>query len=140
MKKNLFIAFAAIALACLVSSCGMLNTEQSYAASDLMGLWVEDGTQAYTRFMGTKDDTGEYYIGCEWDEADDKHEEDLIYMGNGYFKWKLVVTQLTEIHLMDNGGSNIPKVYTITTLTSGTLVYKDDAGVRKTFSKVVTTK
>ena len=68
-------------------------------------------------------------------------ESDLIPYGNGWFKYKLVKSDLTEIHLMDNGGADIPKIYTVVELSDVTLKYKvkDSKGAvkTKTFAKVV---
>ncbi len=63
-----------------------------------------------------------------WDEGDDVKESDLTELGNGWFKWKLTGDELMEIHLMENGGADIPKYYTITTLSETTLTYEDSFG------------
>ncbi len=90
----------------------------------------------YCVFLQDKDDTGEYYLGKTWDEGDDVFEEDLMYLGGGWFKWTLNAAELIEIHLMDNGGAEIPKYYTITDLTNMTLIYEDYAGKTFTWKKV----
>lgn len=108
-----------------------------FKEADLLGLWQETGTEAYVRFTSEKDDTGEYKYGREWDESEDIFESDLLPYGNGWFKYKLVQSDLTEIHLMDNGGAEVPKVYVVTKLTDTELQYKDNFGTTHSFDKVV---
>lgn len=74
--------------------------------------------------------------GKEWDTGDDVHEDDLKKHGNGWFKWSVEGTTLTHIHYMDNGGAQVPKPYTIVTLSATSFSYKDS---RKTYdyTKVV---
>ena len=105
--------------------------------ADLLGLWQEQNTEVFVRFTNEADDSGEYHYGREWDESEDIFENDLQPYGNGWFKYKLVKTDLTEIHLMDNGGADIPKVYQVLKLTAGELQYKDDYGKTHTLDKVV---
>lgn len=118
----------------VVASCGM---EPTFQENDLLGLWREDGTEAFVRFTSEKDSTGVYKYGCEWDEGDGVFESDLTKYGNGWFKWQLVKADLTEIHLMENGGADIPKVYTVSKLTDSELQYRDDFEVTHSFRKVV---
>ena len=44
---------------------------------------------------------------------------------------------LTEIHLMENGGADIPKVYTVRKLTDTELLYEDDFKNVHSFQKMV---
>ena len=141
--------FYELALVALVgiafSSCSMLggDKEPSYRLSDLQGLWQENNTQHFVRFTTEKSDEANYLYGREWDEAEDIFEEDLKPYGNGWFKYLFETTgSLTEIHLMDNGGAEIPKVYVVTKLTSTDLEYyeKDRKTNKFAFSKVVTAK
>ena len=111
-----------------------------FKEADLLGLWQETGTEAYVRFTSERDDTGEYKYGREWDESEDIFESDLLPYGNGWFKYKLVQSDLTEIHLMDNGGAEVPKVYVVTKLTAGDLEYKDNYGTTHIFEKVLEVK
>ena len=135
MKKRT-ILFGVLAIVAMVMiSCQ--SDKPTFQEADLLGLWQEDGTEAFVRFTAEKDSTGEYKYGREWDESDDMSESDLKLYGNGWFKYKLVKSDLTEIHLMDNGGADIPKVYTVLNLTEDALQYKDDRGVTTTFAKVV---
>ena len=143
MRKSiqfLFLAFVAVALA----SCDMFNkTTPSYQLSDLQGLWQENNTEHYVRFTKEQSDETGYLYGREWDEAEDITEDDLLPKGNGWFKYLFETTgSLTEIHLMDNGGAEIPKVYVVTVLNDTELSYyeKEHKSIKFNFTKVVTTK
>ena len=132
---KLFGILAIIAIA--MTSCFGSSEEPTFIENDLLGLWQEDGTEAFVRFTSEKDDTGEYKYGREWDESEDIFESDLLPYGNGWFKYKLVQSDLTEIHLMDNGSADIPKIYQVVKLNAGELQYKDAQGKTYHFSKVV---
>lgn len=73
--------------------------------------------------------------GKEWDTGDDVHESDLQQYGNGWFKWSVQGATLTHINYMDNGGAQVPKAYTITTLSAATFAYKDSRATY-TYTKV----
>ena len=120
-----------------MTSCFGSSEEPTFAENDLLGLWQETGTEAYVRFTSEQDEAGEYKYGREWDESEDIFESDLLPYGNGWFKYKLVQSDLTEIHLMDNGGAEVPKIYVVTKLTDTALQYKDDFGTTHSFDKVV---
>ena len=134
-RTILFSTLACIMIA--MTSCFGSGEVPTFAENDLLGLWQETGTEAYVRFTSEKDDTGEYKYGREWDESEDTFESDLKPYGNGWFKYKLVKSDLTEIHLMDNGGAEVPKIYVVTKLTDTVLQYKDDFGTTHSFDKVV---
>ena len=123
-----------------MTSCFNTSEEPTFVETDLLGLWQEKGTEVYVRFTNEKDNTGEYKYGREWDESEDVFESDLLPYGNGWFKYKLVKSDLTEIHLMDNGGAELPKVYVVTKLTAGNLEYKDNFGTTHVFEKVLEVK
>ena len=137
--RFLFLALVGIALA----SCNMFNNKPEYQLSDLQGLWLENNTEHYVRFTKEQSDETGYLYGREWDEAEDITEDDLLPKGNGWFKYLFETTgSLTEIHLMDNGGAEIPKVYVVTVLTDTELSYyeKDHKSIKFSFSKVVAAK
>lgn len=141
MKKRFLLPLLAIAL-CLTGcfDWGGGDDPDLFKESDLYGLWQEDGTEHYVRFLTSVEDGMDeegYKFGKEWDEAERVYEDRLVYHGNGWFKWKLVQSDLTEIHLMDNGGAELPKVYVLTKLNSTTLVYQDSYKKSHSFSKVV---
>lgn len=145
MKKLYYLAFVAV-VGIVLSGCSLFGgggNNPSFNLSDLQGLWEENGTQHYVRFTNEQSDETGYLYGREWDEAEEVYEEDLVYHGNGWFKYEFKTTgDLTEIHLMDNGGAELPKVYVVSTLTSSQLSYyeKDHTSNKFNFSKVVTAK
>jgi hypothetical protein len=140
--KFLLVALAGIVL----SSCSLLgggDKEPSYQLSSLQALWLENNTQHYVRFTTEQSNETGYLYGREWDEADDIYEEDLQPQGNGWFKYKFESNGgLHELHLMDNGGAEIPKEYIVSKLTDTDLEYyeKDYKSIKYRFSKVVSPK
>ena len=140
--KFLLVALAGIAL----SSCSLFgggDKEPSYQLSSLQALWLENNTQHYVRFTTEQSNETGYLYGREWDEAEDIYEEDLQPQGNGWFKYKFESNGgLHELHLMDNGGAEIPKEYIVSKLTDTDLEYyeKDYKSIKYRFSKVVSSK
>ena len=137
MKRRITILGILAVIALAMTSCFNHDNTPTFAERDLLGLWQEDGTEAFVRFTTEQDETGEYKYGREWDESEDIFESDLLPYGNGWFKYKLVQSDLTEIHLMDNGSADIPKIYQVVKLNAGELQYKDAQGKIYHFSKVV---
>lgn len=138
MKKNI-LRIALVALVGVVMTACVGTEAPTFSQSDLLGLWQENDTKHYVRFTAEKADSA-YMYAHEWDESEDVKEDDLKPYGNGWFKWKLVQTDLTEIHLMDNGGAEIPKIFTVTKLTGSELQYKDDYKKTHSYQKVVSVK
>lgn len=139
MKNNSLVIGILAMIAVTMTSCWYVPApEVVFNEADLLGLWQEEGAEAYVRFTSEQDETGEYKYGREWDESEDVYEEDLQQYGNGWFKYKLVKSDLTEIHLMDNGGADIPKVYVVVKLTDAELEYRDEYKITHRFVKVVT--
>ncbi len=152
MKKYYYLAICAIVSLTLTGCFGGSGSynDPSYSLSDLQALWQEDGTEHFVHFTTERSDEYPYYLGLEWDEAEEITEQDLIdareelgHPGNGWFKYEFKTSggDLTEIHLMDNGGAEIPKIYIVSKLTSDKLEYyeKDHSSSKYYFSKVVTT-
>ena len=146
INKILLLAWLGIALA----GCNLFNKPTEFQLSDLQGLWQENKTMHYVRFTTENSEETGYLYGREWDEAEDIYEKDLLDFlaeygihGNGWFKYKFEKNgNLTEIHLMDNGGAEIPKIYVVTLLTDTDLSYyeKDHKSIKFSFSKVVVAK
>lgn len=136
MKKSLKWT---LLLGVIIALASCQQQSVNFSESDLYGTWQEDGTEAYVRFLTAAEDTidGEYKFGYEWDLNEDVKPEDLMYHGNGWFKWKLVEAELTELHLMDNQGAPIPKIYTVSKLTSTEMLLKDNYKREHSFNKVV---
>ena len=137
MKQRSLVVGFLVVIAVAMTSCFGPSNEPDFVEADLLGLWQETGTEAYVRFTNEQDDKGEYKYGREWDESEDIFESDLKPYGNGWFKYKLVKSDLTEIHLMENGGAEVSKIYVVTKLTDTELQYKDNFGTTHSFEKVV---
>lgn len=134
-------AFRIFCIALLgIAVCSCTPNAPSFNLSDLQGLWQENNMEHFVRFTTEQSDEAGYLYGREWDEAEDIYEEDLLPHGNGWFKYLFETNgNLTEIHLMDNGGAEIPKVYIVSKLTSTTLEYyeKDHKSISFSFQKMV---
>ena len=145
MKKLYYLAVAAV-LGIAMSSCSLIgggSDTPTFKLGDLQALWEENNTQHYVRFTTEASDETGYYYGREWDEAEDVFEDDLLPYGNGWFKYELKTSgTLTEIHLMDNGGAEIPKVFVVSKLTDTSLEYyeKDRTSSKYYFTKVAERK
>jgi hypothetical protein len=118
MKKLLVCLMVCFSFSILFNSCE--EEESVFQESLLIGKWVS-GTVYYTYSAN--------YSGKTWDTKDDVTEAEA-----QKFTWTLVKSELTHIHIMEVGGS-VPKVYTVTELTSTSLKYKDDFGKTYSFTK-----
>ena len=132
MKKST-ILFGVVAIVAMVMVSCQID-KPTFQEADLLGLWSKgDATGLdsvpveFVRFTAEQDETGGYKYGYEWNEDEGIFESDLKLKpyGNGWFKYKLVKSDLTEIHLMDNGGADIPKVYVVVKLNEYELQYED---------------
>ena len=92
----------------LFNSCQ--KDDDSFDEKLLYGKW-RNGT-LYYKYLSN-------HTGSTWDTSDDVHEDEA-----QPFEWKLVKSELQQIHIMEMGGV-VPKYYTITNLTATTLIYKD---------------
>ena len=113
--------------------------EKNYTASDLNGTWTEDtNPQCFWVYSLSKDDSGEYYWGKTWDEAEDVYESDVDadFHGNGWFKWSINNNNLVQLHMMNISEASPAKTYTVTSCTSTTLELKDTYGKTLTYKKV----
>ena len=111
--RNLFkfsgIFLALIMLLFSFASCD--NNKDSFDEELLYGKW-KSGTLYYRYYSD--------YTGITWDESDDVYEDEA-----QKFEWSLNNSVLKHIHFMEIGEAKIPKVYTVTDLTSKTLRYQD---------------
>lgn len=152
MKKFYHLALCAIVSLTLTACFGDLsNNTPAYSISDLQGLWQENNTEHFIRFTTEQSDEAGFLYGREWHEDEDVIEQDLIdsreelgHPGNGWFKYEFKTSDgdLTEIHFMDNGGAEIPKIYVVSILNDSELSYyeKDKENWKYSFTKVVETK
>lgn len=119
MKRTVLSLIAIFAVALFFNSC--TKDEEEFDSSLLIGKW-----QSGTLFEKYNVDGS----GGQWDTADDVTEEEA-----QPFTWTLVKSDLTQIHIMEIGGS-VPKYYTVTELTANTLKYHDSFDKSYTFTKV----
>jgi hypothetical protein len=119
IKKTFSYLTMVMVITFLAASCEPI--EESFDESLLVGKW-QSGTLFYKYLAGG--------TGSTWDTADDVSESEA-----QAFSWTLVKSELTHIHVLEIGGS-VPKVYTVTELTSTSLKYEDDFGVKFSFTKV----
>jgi len=119
MKKTVFYLTMFAVVSLLAVSCETI--EPSFDEAFLIGKW-----QSGTLFYKYLDDG----TGGSWDTSEDVQEEDA-----QDFTWALVNAELTHIHIVEIG-ANVPKVYTVTELSSSSLKYHDDFGVEWSFTKV----
>ena len=127
MKKSTFIwalgvlCVMALGLASCQKELASCQKEEEFDETLLIGKW-KSGT-LYEKYLSD-------HTGFTWDTKEDVSESEA-----QSFTWKLEKSTLTQIHIMEVGG-NVPKVYTVTKLTSTTLSYEDDYGKSYTFTKV----
>lgn len=119
LKKTFSYLTMIVVITFMAVSCEPI--EESFDDSLLIGKW-QSRTLFYKYLVGGS--------GSTWDTADDVSEAEA-----QIFSWTLVKSELTHIHVLQIGGS-VPKVYTVTELTSTTLKYEDDFGVKFSFTKV----
>lgn len=119
--KRIISYFTLLAVIAIFTVSCEPEQEKSFDQSLLTGKW-KSGT-LYYKYLA--DGTG-----ATWDTADDVTEAEA-----QPYTWTLVKDQLTQIHIMQIGGS-VPKVYTVTELTATTLKYHDDFDVSYSFTKV----
>lgn len=152
MKKYYYLAICVI-VSLTLTGCfgGSSNNTPAYSLSDLQALWQENNTEHFIRFTTEQSDEAGFLYGREWHEDEDVIEQDLInsreelgHPGNGWFKYEFKTSDgdLTEIHFMDNGGAEIPKIYVVSILNDSELSYyeKDKENWKYSFTKVVETK
>ena len=125
MKKNKII-FIIILMTFFIKSCKkeVNSSSQKVLTFEelIIGKWVTNNTLFYKYAADS--------TGSTWDTSDDVTEAEA-----QKFTWNIKKSVLTQTHIMEIGG-NVPKVYTITSLNSTSLVYKDDFGNVTTFTKV----
>lgn len=142
MRKIYFYAFFAM-IAVAFCSCDMFNKKtEPFSQAGLHGLWLEEGTQHYVRFLEQRADTATFEWGKEWNVDQKVYEDRLEDYGNGWFKYELKFVdnenKLTQINMMEQNQAAIPQVYVVTVLTAKRLEYYKDGykNEKKAYNKV----
>lgn len=91
----------------------------------LVGLWQKFGTQEFWRYRidGT---------GVTWDESEDVSEEE----SNLTYDWSIDGDELTHIFRGSLGNQAVPKVYTVTSISSSQMKWEDVYGQTYVLLKV----
>ena len=123
MKKEKYLLHSCcfLVLCFAVTSCGDKN-KKDFDRSLMAGKWKQGTVFEFYNANGT---------GHTWDERDDVSEDEA-----QKFKWTLEKDELTVTHLMEISSAEIPKLFTVTELTSTSLKYKNDYGKVYSFTKV----
>ena len=130
MKRQLLFCIILLLALILCSCSGGDNV--GFNESLLYGKWQEGSV--FERYYDSDIDyvlpTGDtvQVNGTTWDEGDDVNEEEA-----QAFRWTLSGATLTHIHV--GTFTDVPKVYTVTFLTSSSLCYEDAYGTKHQFSK-----
>jgi len=123
MKRVLyFLAFFLVAGA--FHSCG--GEEEVFDESLLIGKWEQKSGPPPVLFY-RYDSNGN---GVTWNP-----DEGYTELNGQKFTWRLIKSELTQIHLMESGTNKIKFIFTVTELTSTTLKYKDELS-RWSFTKL----
>lgn len=132
MKKLLGLIFG-VSFMFGMSACVESHDNDSYQESMLYGKWQEGSVyECYydspINFILPTGDTISVN-GTTWDTSDDVDEDEA-----QAFNWKLNGSTLIQEHI--STFAIIPKMYTITSLTSSNLSYTDDYGTGHHFTKI----
>lgn len=88
----------------------------------VVGKWCEaDMPTHYRVYYDDACDEEGFFWAKEWNEDDDVYEEDLIYHGNGWFKWKMNKHHFIEIHIGDQNNLQVPIMVAFSNLSDSTL-------------------
>lgn len=145
MKKIIKLATVVLAVIAL-ASC---QNEVSFPQADLQGVWLDQNGQqdTYYNFTTEKTDEEPFLWGYEWlidNENSDNSvlESDVLAEkhGNGWFKYKLVKTELTEIHMLTISEALSSVTHKVTKLTDTELSFTDEGNRVHNCKKVVRTK
>ncbi len=106
-------------------ACGGNETHINVQEDQLYGLWRKNNTQEYWRYKS--DGTG-----VTWDEGDDITEEE----SNLTYSWTINGDRLTHVFTGAQGNQAVPKVYTVTEISSTSMQWKDDYSMEYSLTKV----
>jgi hypothetical protein len=123
MKKILIFLISATCIAITLVSCE--KEDEFFEKSLLTGKWQSHlKPTLFDRYFSNG-------TGYTWDEGDDVQEHEA-----QKFTWELEGSRFTLIHEMEHGGVPVPKVFTVTELTSTSLKYRNLYGKSYSFTRV----
>lgn len=126
MKKYRAILMIALATLALVS-CEEKDDHIIVNEDQVIGLWLKSGSQEYWRYNAD-------HTGASWDESEDISDVET----NMSMTWSLDGDQLTHVFTGAMNNQMVPKVYTISSISSSTMVWTDGYyNSRITLHKVV---
>ncbi|MBP3763695.1 MAG: hypothetical protein J6I49_07455 [Bacteroidales bacterium] len=125
MKTRMILLLAA--LVPLFTSCVEKEKHINVSPGQLHGEWIQTGTQKYWTY--NSDGTGNKVDKSEFDDGDEN---------NGDFEWSVRQDELRHVFHGRQGNQSIPKNYTVTSITSTSMKWKDEYDRTMTFSKVNT--
>ena len=114
-----------VVAALVATACHDERTHITVNETDLHGKWQKTETQEYWRYNA--DGTG-----VTWDEAEDVSEEE----SNLTYFWTVNGDVLTHVFTGAMENQAVPKVYTVTAISSTAMSWEDDYGMSYSFTKV----
>ena len=92
----------------------------------IVGHWISSDKPGWHKvYYDDYDENQQLFWGKEWDEADDVHEYDLLFHGNGWFRWQRYGNLIREYATMDNQDIPIHHAFVIEVSFPDSLVYHD---------------
>ncbi|MDR1591323.1 MAG: hypothetical protein LBS16_00335 [Prevotellaceae bacterium] len=130
MKTTSVFVYALVCVGVIAGFSGCSQPVTIFDEALLIGKWqrpvtASDGTPGYDCYRYDADGNG-----VTWDTSDDVSEAE-----GQPFAWTLNGATLTLLH-QGEMGQTVPKVYTLTLLTTSSLAYKDDYAKSYAFTKV----
>jgi hypothetical protein len=130
MKKNISSIWLIIIALCVIvgiNSCGPAPDIPKFNSALLIGKWSKVSKYDAQKYEYYRFDAGG--TGVSWDEGDDVSEAEA-----QPFTWTLSNSTFIITHKGEMG-QDVPKYYTMLTLSSTTLSFKDSYGSIQTFFK-----
>lgn len=132
MKQFYYFLVATLFAVCTFTSCqkaeGEFEEAQLYSNG---GKWE---TASLSANASSSDKLIYIYYsdgtGITWDEGDDVTQSEA-----SHFKWEVDSSDMIHIYKMESDGADVPQYYTLLTLTTTTLKYRETNGKVYTFTK-----
>lgn len=117
MRAKGIAFFVILFFSLLATSCNDERVHITVEPYQIEGLWQKIGTQEFWRYRvdGT---------GVTWDESEDVSEEE----SNLTYEWTINGDELTHVFHGSLGNQAVPKVYTVTSISSSQMEWEDIYG------------